>query len=330
MWKHVRGGMLLAALGLIPVGLPATPASAQFFSRGCNNCQRPVNRCNCQSHQPVMQQPVIQQPVIQQPVVETQMVPQQVTTYRNEVVTQYRQEAVTQTVPVTTYRDVVVDEGSYQTVYVPKQVAKRIPQVSYQQQVAYRSVPVQMTRQVPQVVTQMVPQQVVRQQPISYQTTQMAPISVTPVTQMATPIYRGCVPVAVAPCSPCGGTAYSPAPIYQSVPTFGQLPFGGSVIASNPVTMLAPTSTAASSAAFSSGVNPNSTPVPDPKFLDSPGAARESWTTVGSKSGRSHDSGSPMADSSDVGGVRFKPARTVYRSWETQSRVSAVDGPERR
>ena len=37
MWKHVRGGMLLAALGLIPVGLPATPASAQFFSRGCNN-----------------------------------------------------------------------------------------------------------------------------------------------------------------------------------------------------------------------------------------------------------------------------------------------------
>lgn len=324
MWKHVRGGILLAALGLIPIGLSATPASAQFFSRGCNNCQRPVNRCNCQSHQQVMQQPVI----------ETQMVPQQVTTYRNEVVTQYRQEAVTQTVPVTTYRDVVVDEGSYQTVYVPKQVAKRIPQVSYQQQVAYRSVPVQTTRQVPQVVTQMVPQQVVRQQPISNQTTQMAPICVTPVTQMAAPIYGGCAPavapIAVAPCGPCGGTAYSPAPMYQSVPTFGQLPYGGSVIASNPVTMLAPTSTATSSAAFSSGANPNSSPVPDPKFLDSPGASRESWTTVGSKSARSHDSGSSMADSSGTGGVRFKPARTVYRSWETQSRVSAVDGPERR
>ena len=327
MWKHVRDGMLLAALGLIPVGLSATPASAQFFSRGCNNCQRPVNRCNCQSHQPVMQQQIMQQPVI-----ETQMVPQQVTTYRNEVVTQYRQEAVTQTVPVTTYRDVVVDEGSYQTVYVPKQVAKRIPQVSYQQQVAYRNVPVQSVRQVPQVVTQMVPQQVVRQQPISYQTTQVAPISVTPVTQMATPIYGGCAPaiapIAVAPCGPCGGTAYSPAPIYQSVPTFGQLPYGGSVIASNPVTMLAPTTTG-SSTSFASGADSQSLPVPDPKFLDSPGAARESWTTIGSKSGKAQGSGSPVAANSNSDGVRFKPARTVYRSWESQSRIAAGDGPDR-
>lgn len=303
MWKHVRGGMLLAVLGLIPVGFSATPAAAQLFSRGCNNCQRPVAQCNCQSHQPV---------------VETQMVPQQVTTYRNEVITQYRQEAVAQTVPVTTYRDVVVDEGSYQTVYVPKQVTKRIPQVSYQQQIAYRSVPYQVTRQVPQVSTQMVSRQVVRQQPHSYQTTQVAQTSV--------PVYGGCAPavapIAVAPCGPCGGMAFAPAPIYQSVPTIG------TTVIANPVTMLPPTST--SSASFASESSSHSTPVPDPKFLDSPGAARDAWTTVGSKSGRTSDSGNSIADGSSSGGVRFKPARTVYRSWESQSRVAAGDGPERR
>lgn len=79
MSKHVRGALLLAMLGLIPVGFSATPASAQLFSRGCKNCQRPVTHCNCQSHQAV---------------IDTEMVPQQVTTYRNEVTTQYRQEAV--------------------------------------------------------------------------------------------------------------------------------------------------------------------------------------------------------------------------------------------
>ena len=304
MLSHVRGGVLLAVLGLIPVGFSATPASAQFFSRGCNNCQRPVNRCNCQPQQPVMQQPVI----------ETEMVPQQVTTFRNEVVTQYRQEAVTQNVPVTTYRDIVVDEGSYQTVYVPKQVTKRIPQVSYQQQVAYRQVPVQTTRQVPQVVTQMVPRQVVRQQPYC-QTAQVTPMYVAP--------------IAAARCGPCGTTAFAPAPIYQSVPTVGQSVYGGQVIAapihSNPVTMLPPTSTTTSSVSFPTAAEPHSAPVPDPKFLDSPGAARESWTTVGSKSGKVSHAGESVAS-----GVQFKPARTVYRSWETQSRFAAGDGPERR
>jgi hypothetical protein len=293
--------MLLAVLGLIPVGFSATPAAAQFFSRGCcNHCQRPVAHCHCQAHQPV---------------VETEMVPQQVTTYRNEVVTQYRQEAVTQNVPVTTYRDIVVDEGSYQTVYVPKQVTKRIPQVTYQQQVAYRNVPVQVTRQVPQVVTQMVPRQVVRQQAISYQTTQVVPISVAP--------------IAVAPCGPCGTTAFAPAPIYQTVPTVGQSVLGGQVIAApvvaNPVTMLPPTSTATSSVSLPTVADPHAAPVPDPKFLDSPGAARDTWTTVGSRSGKSSSTSDSVAS-----GVRFKPARTVYRSWETQSRIAAGDGPERR
>lgn len=326
MGTHVRGGMLLAVLSLISVGLAAKPASAQLFSRNCRNCQQAVTRCNCQT---------------QQPVVETQMVPQQVTTYRNEVVTQYRQEAVAQNVPVTTYRDVVVDEGSYQTVYVPKQVTKRIPQVTYQQQIAYRSVPYQVTRQVPQVTTQMVARQSVRYQPYSYRTTQVtpvnvataAPISVTPVTQTTVPVYGGCAP-AIPPfagCGVCAGIAFAP-PACPCAPMIGQPVLGSSVIAApvvtNPVTMLPPTSTVTSSASYSSDADLHSNPVPDPKFLDSPGASRDAWTRVGSKSGKASESADLKTASQ--GGVRFKPARTVYRSWETQSRIAAGDGVERR
>lgn len=278
MGMHVRGGMLLAVLSAVSVMSGATPLSAQWFSGGCRTCQQPMPQCHCQSHQPVVQTP---------------MVPRQVMTYRNEVVTQYRQEAITQNVPVTTYHDVVVDEGSYQTVYVPKQVTKRIPQVSYQPQVAYRSVPYQVTRQVPQVVTQMV----------------------SP----------------VVPCGPCGGLAFAPTPIYQTVPAIGQVVLGRPVIASNPVTMLSPTSATPSVATTAATDSYSPQPVPDPKFTDSPGATSQSWTRVGSRNdGRSADNDSASNRTSSNNGVRFKPARMVFQNWESQSRIAAGEGPERR
>lgn len=304
MGTHFRGGLLLALFSLVPFGLTTT-ASAQFCSHCCRTCQRPVTHCNCQAHRQV---------------VETQMVPQQVTTYRNEVVTAYRQEAITQAVPVTTYRDVIVDEGSYQTVYVPKQVTKRIPQVSYQQQIAYRSVPYQMTRQVPQVVTQMVPQQTVKYQPYSFQTT------------MAAPVYSA--PPRVSSCAPCGGMAFAPLPVYQAVPTIGQPVLSSPTIAApmsvNPVTMLPPTSTATSSVSSAPDIDSSAGPVPDPKFLESPGAARDSWTTVGSRHGSRSNPTVADSQSASNGDVRFQPSRTVYRSWENQSRVAGTEGPERR
>jgi hypothetical protein len=295
MEMRVRGGMLLAVLSAMTVISSATDVSAQFFFRCCNSCQRPVNHCHCRSHRQV---------------VETQMVPQQVTTVRNEVVTQYRTEAVTQAVPVTTYRDVVVDEGSYQTVYVPKQVTKRIPQVTYQKQIGYRSVPYQVTRQVPQVVTQMVAQPVVRTQAYA-------------------------IPTAVAPvvaCGPCGGLAYFPTPIYQTVPALSQSTLSRPAVASNPVAMLPPTSASTAAESPLADTKSYSGPVPDPKFLASPGAAaRDSWATVGSRIvGRSGSGGSDDSRTSSTSGIRFKPARMVYQSWESQSRIAGGDVPERR
>lgn len=322
MWTQVRSGMLLAVLGgVIPFGLTATSLTAQVFPGGCHNCQRPVATCNCTA---------------QRPVVETQMVPQQVTSYRNEVVTQYRQEAYTQAVPVTTYRDVVVDEGGYQTVYVPKMVTKRVPQTVYQQQTAYRSVPYQVTRQVPQVSTQMVPQQIVRYQPYSYQTTQAAPIVSAPVysqaptcaAPMACAAPMSYAPVA-SPCLPCGGVAYS-APTCVGTPVIGQAYHSAPVIASvpavNPVTILPPQTAAASDSPKTEAAT--SKPVPDPKFLDAPGAKRESWSTVGSRNG-TPSSNYEESRAANASGLRFKPARTVFRSWEEQSRVAAGEAPAR-
>lgn len=59
------------------------------------------------------------------------------------VQTAYRTESYTETVPVTAYRNVVVDQGSYQKVWVPKLVTKRVPYTAYQQRLRTRIVPTQ-------------------------------------------------------------------------------------------------------------------------------------------------------------------------------------------
>jgi hypothetical protein len=102
------------------------------------------------------------------------------------------------------------------------------------------------------------------------------------------------------------------------------------VVVANPVTMLTPTSIASTTVV--QGDAPAGTgPVPDPKFLDSPGASPDSWTTVGSR--RDNLASTASADDARTagsGGIRFKPARTVYQSWESQSRLAGADLPERR
>ncbi len=114
----------------------------------------------------------IAQPVFStqlQPVIETAMRPQQVVTYKDVPQTVYQRQAYVENVPMTTYRTVTVDQGSYQMVWVPKLVQKQIPQTVYVPQTRYRDVAVQVNRRIAQVQTQMVPQQVVRYVPRSQQ-----------------------------------------------------------------------------------------------------------------------------------------------------------------
>lgn len=143
------------------------------------------------------------------PVVTTQLRAQQVTTFRDVTETQVQRQQVVQNVPVTTAKNVTVDEGGYQMVWVARPVTKQVVQTTIQQQVKTVDVPVQVTRRVPQTMTQMVPVQSVQY------VTQQVPVQTVAVAQPY--------------CDMCGnGVAYGVpmmapqvsyvAPIYQTVP----------------------------------------------------------------------------------------------------------------
>lgn len=174
----------------------ALPGVANAQCRTCAPPVVPVAPVNCTISQT-------------RPVVSTQLRAQQVTTFRDVTETQVQRQQVVQSVPVSTTKNVTVDEGGYQMVWVPKPVTKQVVQTTIQQQVKTVDVPVQVTRRVPQTVTQMVPVQSVQY------VTQQVPVQT--------------VAVARPYCDICGtGMAYSVpmmapqytyvAPVYQTVP----------------------------------------------------------------------------------------------------------------
>ncbi len=70
--------------------------------------------------------------------------------------TEYRTEPIVETVPATVVENVVVDEGSYQTVWVPRVTTKAVARTTYQARTSYRTVPYQVTRRVSEYGTQTV------------------------------------------------------------------------------------------------------------------------------------------------------------------------------
>ncbi len=136
--------------------------------------------------------------------------PQQVTTYLEVPKTVLRQEAVQVQVPVTTYKQVAVDEGGYQQVWVPRLVTKNVSQTIVQTQVQYRQVPQTVIERVPQVSTQWLPQQTmigsvyapsVASYPIATPTT-VTPVleyNPAPLNPVPTPRDAAATPTLVAP-----------------------------------------------------------------------------------------------------------------------------------
>lgn len=174
--------------------LPATTAQAQFPVRPGCNCQgtplmrpaqvpapfapllvppfpatpaypvAPLPAAPCCTPQPVIQpQPMLQQSY--RPVYDTTYRTQQVIAYQDVVRTEVRKEQQLVQVPVTTQRQITVDEGSYQMVWVPRQVTRNVQETILQQQVVEREVPYQVVQRVPQIVTQVIPEQTVRYVP---------------------------------------------------------------------------------------------------------------------------------------------------------------------
>lgn len=127
----------------------------------------------------VQPQPVVQTHTRLQPVTETQYRQEQYTVYRDVPRIDYRVEQQAVTVPVTSYRQVTVDEGNYQQVWVPKLVSKAIPETVYQQQTVCKTVPVQTTQRIAETATRTVPYQSVKYIPQTYQTVTMQPPACT-------------------------------------------------------------------------------------------------------------------------------------------------------
>lgn len=209
----------------------------------CHRCQRSVPQCACSA--PMLTQPIIPTcpipvpaPVMvpqttMEPVYETKYRPQQVVTNRTVVETQYRTESFAETVPVQTVRNVTVDEGHWQQVWVAKPVVKQVAQTSYQQRMNCRTVPQQVTRVVPQVSTTMVPYQsvryVARQQCVpSFGSTMNTVPSLSaypfPATNTAySPMPTETSPYAYQP-TPAYTTAAAPSPLYDTAPSSQPVP----------------------------------------------------------------------------------------------------------
>jgi len=68
--------------------------------------------------------------------------------YQDIICTEYRMVPQVQSVPVTTFQQVTVDEGCWQRVWVPRMVTKQIPRTEYRQQTSYVRTPIQVKRRV--------------------------------------------------------------------------------------------------------------------------------------------------------------------------------------
>ncbi|MCA8992214.1 MAG: hypothetical protein KDA88_09565 [Planctomycetaceae bacterium] len=203
-----------ASLGvLLVLALPAVGHAQIGWRPGCG-CQRPA---------PVVSVPIqpvapvcLPQPMVQtqlRPVVEMRYQPQQVTTYQNVVRTEIRREQQIVSVPVTTTRQVQVDEGSYQMVWVPKVVTKNVQETVMQRQVQERNVPYQVVQRIPQVQTQLIPQQTVRYVPEQRVVYGSAPALgyVAPQATIAAVPNTPLAPIAMSPTAQAEPTPTAPA-----------------------------------------------------------------------------------------------------------------------
>ncbi|MFN0050858.1 MAG: hypothetical protein ACKV0T_01620 [Planctomycetales bacterium] len=213
MLLNIRPTLLLVALLATTPVMVQSPVRAADANCCCQQCQRPVARCCCRAPAQAALQPVVETQYAQQPVLQQ----------RDVTTTEYRQEPVVQSVPTTVYENVTVDEGGYQTVWVPKLTTKAVARTVYQNQTAYRTVPYQVTRRVAECVTQTVPYQTVRYVPygsslayssvpgtaVAVAPSSSAPLAANPPLSTSSLAYRGAVipvpdpkyatPTAIAP-----------------------------------------------------------------------------------------------------------------------------------
>lgn len=123
----------------------------------CRRCKKPPKTCVC------LAPPVTQSAMM--PVYETRYRQEQYVNHKEVCETHYRSETFQETVPVTTTKQVMVDEGCYKMVWVPKMVCKEVPETTYVNRLNCRVVPYEVKRSLPEVCTKWVPYQALKYVP---------------------------------------------------------------------------------------------------------------------------------------------------------------------
>lgn len=248
MRKSIIGGLLSTALALaVPsVGQAQFPPPALGTCGG--SCGLPAASCACATLQPT---------------IETSFRQQNVLTYQDVARVGLRQEAHVENVPVTSFEQVTVDEGSYQMVWVPRPVTKTIARTRLQPRLAQRTVPFAYTERVPQLTTRLVPQQTVRLAPRSFV------LNTTPVTTVLRSTTLLGPAVVMQPAVPVISSAPLPAAPMTASEGWTKLP--------SPSDQAPPGATNGSGVELQSPIVPDPLPVPEVGYDDSvpaPSAAR--------------------------------------------------------
>jgi hypothetical protein len=243
----------------------------------CKTCRQPCCRCTCRTSTCAT---VVPQTAYQ-PVIETQYAQQPVLQQRDVLTTEYRTEPVTETVPATVVENMLVDEGSFQTVWVPRLTTKAIARTTYQSRTSYRTVPYQVSRRISEYGMQTVPYQTVRHIP----------------TTGSSLSYSG---------SPGLSTAFLP-PIYSGSPIVsGSSPTlaSSSPIFPTPSSSIYPVPSTSAIATSAGSL------VPEPRYADTPATPIKPRSA--SNTGRSSD-----FRSADRGTSLFVPAPSAALVWQT-------------
>jgi hypothetical protein len=261
-----RSLLILSLASAVPL-LNQSETRAGDHNCCCQSCRQPCGRCNCGAPQTAYQ-----------PVVETQYAQQPVWQQRDVVATEYRNEQTIETVPKTVMENVTVDEGGYQTVWVPRLTTKAVARTVYQTRTACRTVPYQVTRRVTECATQTVPYQSVRYAPtngsaIGYSTSPGYASAIVPPNYSGNTIASSSYPTLassrIAP-TPAGGSSIANS-------SAGRVP--DSRFAEAPVTAITPRSASTASRSSGTGAD-NRMAERSSLFVPAPSAAQVWRSTV--------------------------------------------------
>lgn len=140
----------VGVLGLALLGCVANSSNAQHFGAATAGC----SECGSANVMSTTQQRGYEFQTAQLPAfstaaqyVATPQTMMPVYSQQSAYAIQYQRQAQLEQVPVTSYRNVTVDRGSYQMVWVPKPVSQQVAQTTMQSRVSYRTVAVPVAQQ---------------------------------------------------------------------------------------------------------------------------------------------------------------------------------------